>query len=378
MSLRNDRSRSVFSRRASTALVAFAVGAVGGLPLVARAQQAPARPATHTVKRGDTLWDISKLYLGDPFLWPEIYRINTDLIEDPHWIYPGEVLKLPTTSDRVVAEAPAARVSPPASTAPAPVRPAATPIISAPAPRDTAPTVAPEPVRPVRMGEYIASPWVDKKGGPAGSGSVLRNRNLSGIASADHSRMNLYDPVLVAPPTNSDAPEHTRYLTYRLGPDIEGFGQIVIPTGIVEITRSAQNGEAAIGRVTKLFDEMLQGQRLIPFDSAAALVASRPVAVANGRSGKVRWVRSSPVLPSIQNYFVVDIPRSDVSTGDQIELYKPRQKPVEPTDLATPEVLIARAQVLRVTEFGATAIITSHEQPRIEEGTSARVAAKMP
>jgi hypothetical protein len=41
-------------------------------------------------------------------------------------------------------------------------------------------------------------------------------------------------------------------------------------------------------------------------------------------------------------------------------------------------VWIARAQVLRVTPFGATAIIIQQEQPKIEEGTAARVAAKMP
>src|SRR5690349_21883902 len=41
------------------------------VPLVARGQQAEApTPKTHTVKRGDTLWDIAKLYLTDPFLWP--------------------------------------------------------------------------------------------------------------------------------------------------------------------------------------------------------------------------------------------------------------------------------------------------------------------
>ncbi len=51
----------------------------------------------YIVERGDTLWDISKKYLANPYLWPQIWDQNK-YVTDAHWIYPGDPLILPKVS----------------------------------------------------------------------------------------------------------------------------------------------------------------------------------------------------------------------------------------------------------------------------------------
>lgn len=50
-------------------------------------------PEIYIVKEGDTLWEISSMYLQDPWLWPEIWDINAQ-VDNPHLIFPGDELYL--------------------------------------------------------------------------------------------------------------------------------------------------------------------------------------------------------------------------------------------------------------------------------------------
>jgi hypothetical protein len=50
-------------------------------------------PELHVVRRGDTLWDIGFLYFNDPWQWPKIWSYNPQ-ITNPHWIYPGDLVRL--------------------------------------------------------------------------------------------------------------------------------------------------------------------------------------------------------------------------------------------------------------------------------------------
>jgi hypothetical protein len=68
-----------------------------GVPL---SELSPTAPDSYVVKRGDTLWDISKLFLKSPWRWPELWGMNIQQIRNPHLIVPGQVLYLDKSNGR--------------------------------------------------------------------------------------------------------------------------------------------------------------------------------------------------------------------------------------------------------------------------------------
>ncbi len=56
-------------------------------------------PESHLVRRGDTLWDITGRYYGNPWYWPRVWSYNPE-ITNPHWIYPQAVVRLRPHGDQ--------------------------------------------------------------------------------------------------------------------------------------------------------------------------------------------------------------------------------------------------------------------------------------
>jgi hypothetical protein len=73
-------------------------GNKGGVAIVGEgesdiASARPRIPEIHVVRRGDTLWDLSDNYYGNPWQWPRIWGQNPQ-ITNPHWIYPGDQVRM--------------------------------------------------------------------------------------------------------------------------------------------------------------------------------------------------------------------------------------------------------------------------------------------
>jgi len=378
--------------------VALAVGALLA-PAALAGQEPAARPAdarTHTVRPGDTLWDLAGTYLGDPFLWPEIYRVNTEIVEDPHWIYPGEVLTIPGGAAGVVAGAPGA--------------PGGSAVPGADAEQEQRRQVDEQPggggsryprtvfsesvarssgvtmrqgvlgrhARPeVRSGEYVSAPFGDRPGGPSGRGRIVARASIPGTAmTVGAERLYIADVLYVQISGNTLPLVGDRYVSYRLDEDLDNGGQVVVPTGVVRIERVTP-GEAATARVVEEFDDMRLQQDLYPFDTLALPLNARPAAVERGAMTKVMWVENDPKLPSIQHRLLLEPMRNQaVRPGDQFALVRERVR-IE-GGAVLPEREIAVVQVLKVTRYGISGIIIHQTEPRIEVGTPARLIAKMP
>ncbi len=337
---------------------------------------------SHTVKKGDTLWGLANFYLSDPFLWPEIYRLNTAVVEDPHWIYPGEVLRVPGGARLASTDDMMPRMQP------EPVRSVVgSTVFSLGVAQRRAEssqlteTAANYAHTAIREGDYIAAPWLAHDDATRSDGRIVGSAELPGIVQASNRRRIFpQERIYITLPAGTSVSRGEHLVTLAEGPQLPG-GKVLVPTGVLEIERVG-DGEASTARVVQQFGDMYLGQAVMQLQRLSLPMEARPSPLANGTEARVISVPSGVVLPTLGYYVILSVTTSDgVKVGDQFTLYEARRKGpsldgVAPVTL--PEEPVALAQVVKVTDLGTTAIVVSQRHPVIHEGVNARMTARMP
>jgi hypothetical protein len=378
------------------------------LPATAALAQEPL-PQTHTVRKGDTLWDLAQHYLKDPFLWPGIYRQNTDVVEDPHWIYPGEILRIAPVDN--VAAVPTMDTPPPA--APLDTAPVATPdsavaVADGPQqpsmaegegqphpeaetqPEDQAPlfqasrkrTVAEilkaytnQPYRALRRSEFYSSGFLTENQ-RLPYGRVLGPVTPQQI-KATHDRASAlpYTIVAIQAPGNATYEVGDSLLVVQLGGEIEPYGRIVVPTGVAQVTEMVDGNYLA--SIVATYGAIRNGQRVLPLESFSAASGARAVAVADGVKGSLLGGFGRQDLKEPQMVVFIDRGREHgVAPGD---LFEVRRRPQRMSDgtLRVNEVM-ATLQIVHVRDRTATAVVLNVISPDIPPGTDVLQVAKLP
>ena len=383
--------------------VALAAG-----PTLAAAQDTSTQ--SHTVRKGDTLWDLARQYRADPFLWPDIYRLNTGVVEDPHWIYPGEVLQL--TGSAAVASVPAEDTPPPsagdsASSAPVADQVAESPEAGteadqtppaslaslteqSPDAEQSAPLFGPrrgqtlqETLRAYTKNEYRALRRSEfHSSGFLTEGQKLPFGKVHGTvtppqiqASAQHNNALPFATVSVSAPKGATYQVGDSLLSVMIGREVQGYGHVVQPSGILQIVDTADGKYVA--SVVSVYGPIRGGQSVLPLEKFGEPGGARAVPVSDGVRATLLGGSGRQDLKAPQMVVFLDKGRqAGVAPGDLFEI---RRRPgrLEDGNIRVDEVM-ATLQVVHVRDRSATARLLNVISPDIQTGTEARQVAKLP
>ena len=199
-------------------------------------------PDQYVVQRGDTLWGIAGKFLSEPWLWPDIWRLNKDQIRNPHLIYPGNIVRL----DRATGTLSIERVEPR--------------IRVEPLTAEAIPTIPLKVIEP-----FLARPLVIERGGLDKAPQIVATQEgrfnigagarayVDGLGNTKETLWQVYRPgnALVDPDTNQALGYEAIYL---------GAARLTRPGG-----KNARSGkiEPATVQILSAVQEISEGDRLV-------------------------------------------------------------------------------------------------------------------
>ena len=344
----------------------------------AQPEQARTQERTHVVRRGDTLWDLANQYYSNPYAWPTIHDANRRVVEDPHWIYPEEVLVIPG-APTAVAEGPPSN--------PGQITPVGLPDV---------PVARVDPERRTRFyrsgemqdeviidaavtrvsvgpGEHYAAPWVANPETLPLVGAVLRTTDAPPGDSEQDLMVHPFDEVYVGYRGTTRPSVGERLIVVDVYREFDdGRDEFVIrPAGILTVVET--DAEVMIAPVTEHWAPFTRRARVLSlhrFDP----VMGEPEVLRDGPIGRVRGFMLDQPLYATTDYGFLDLNESQVRVGDVVMIYR------ESHDNGTvlPPEPIAFGTIVRVGPEGSTFRATKVMQRRLGPGLPAMIVGRVP
>ena len=353
-------------------LFAFDQGVTSGIghaeelsaPLAKEPPSAPAqvldKEMDYIVKKGDTLWDISKRFYNDAFLWPRLWQQN-QYITNPHQISPGDRIRL--YPYRVLIE-----VEEKKPTTREEARPLPPPQVA-----ETLPPLPPPPeiIRLTIFPEVNSAGFIAEK--MEGIGRIV-------AAKLDKVQFVAEDEIYISFQKGISVKKGDQFTLFRVGEPIEHpvikqkkknliVGKRVQILGTAVITKTSE-GEAQTALITRSYDAMIIGDELTPYfaprEELAVSTMEEPLygwIVAEQRVGKLEFVEGDVVYidlgeeDSVRPGHIFNVLRRGAVVEYPVDENNKKIKKKERVKVKLPDELIARLVVIKTQQKTSTAVI---------------------
>lgn len=291
------------------------------------------RGEVYTIKKGDTLWDLSQRFIDDPLYWPNIWSDNPELITNPHLIFPGQQIRIYDGRLHII-----------------------------PALADTT-TEAPTEVAAAAAQEELSITVAAR-----GDGFILVDEHPQGrILDATDNRLLLTetDLVFVAMNSGTIAREGDTFGLYQRGESIvhphnkkQRLGTMMYNLGSLTVVEV--RGSTVVGRIDKAYREITRGAELFYYDPPR-----RDISLRRGTTdmtGTLVAAQDEKGTISTGDVVFIDLGRNnELSVGNLFYISRPRQLSSEALrgagHLDLPEEVIGAAIVTETRNTTATALM---------------------
>lgn len=296
----------------------------------------------YTIQKGDTLWDLSQHFNDTPWMWPELWKEN-DQIPNPHWIYPGERIRLYHKSDLDRMQMYKKMLTKPT-------------------------TPAAEPVKLEEPSAFFRFSAMDQVGFIRktpfdNSGTIFRVQDDQRMVSEG-------DTIYINPPAHLKQKYvlGSKYTIYRTIKPVDtkdalsAIGTQYYLLGVVEITKNYP--QYSIARIIRSFRDIKVRDQLMPYQPREIDLNLMP-GVEGLESAVIASEEHTDLMGDNTIVFINKGARDHVYPGQQYMLYNQEEAALEPGSKETitlaPEY-IGTLLVLHTEETTATVLITSAQR----------------